>query len=249
MEFNKNDIAVIILSCDKFKVTWKPCIDHFFNVWPACPFPVYLLNNFIESDDKRVINLLVGDDITWSETLKKALLKIPQNRVFFIFDDSFIAKIDLNRVMLVFKTAIDNDLTSVALKRNPFGRGVKYNDYIYRLNSNTKYRNSLFLNLIKKKCLFELLKPDENAWEFEKKGNNRSKKFDFYSVYEPNLTIYHHGIVKGKWLPSTLNYLIKKGYLLEDNTFSSYSSLQVFAMNLYSLLFFSINKVLHQIKN
>ena len=48
------DIAIVILSCDKFKVTWKPCIDHFFNAWPDCPHPVFLLNNFISSEDERV---------------------------------------------------------------------------------------------------------------------------------------------------------------------------------------------------
>ena len=85
-----SNIAIVILSCDKFKITWKPCIDHLVNAWPNCPYPIYLLNNFIPSNDDRVIDLLVGDDLNWSDSLIKGLLKIEEKRVFFIYDDSFI---------------------------------------------------------------------------------------------------------------------------------------------------------------
>ena len=37
-------------------------------------------------------------------------------------------------------------------------------------------------NIIKKSLLLTLLKSGENAWQFEKDGNIRSKGFDFYSV-------------------------------------------------------------------
>ena len=169
------DIAIVILSCDKFKVTWKPCIDHFFNAWPDCPHPVFLLNNFISSEDERVKDLMVGEDINWSDTLKKGLLKINNKRTFFIFDDTFISKLNLEDVKLIFKIAIENDLQSVALRKKQFDRGKRFNDKIYKLSPNTKYRNSLFLNLIKKDLLLSLLKSGENAWQFEKDGNRRNK--------------------------------------------------------------------------
>ena len=125
------DIAIVILSCDKFKVTWRPCIDHFFNAWPDCPYPVYLLNNFIPSEDERVKDLMVGEDLNWSDTLKKGLLKINNKRTFFIFDDSFISKFNIEEVKLIFKIAIENDLQSVALRKKRFDRGKRFNDKLY----------------------------------------------------------------------------------------------------------------------
>ena len=243
------DIAIVILSCDKFKVTWKPCFDHLFNAWPECTYPVYLLNNFTPSKDERVIDLLVGEDLNWSDSLKKGLLKIDQDRVFFIFDDSFLTKIDLKEINIIFKTAIENDLKSVALRKNPFGKGLKYNDRLYKIKPNAKYRNSLFLNLFKKEVLLGLLKDGENAWEFEKEGNKRSENIDFYSVYSTKLASYHHGIVKGKWLPKTKNHLLKKGYLLEGNNFKSFNNWEVLFMNFHAFLFFSLNKLFHFIKS
>ena len=239
------DIAIVILSCDKFKVTWRPCIDHFFNAWPDCPHPVYLLNNFISSEDERVKDLMVGEDINWSDTLKKGLLKINNKRIFFIFDDTFISKLKLKDVKLIFKIAIDNDLQSVALRKKQFDRGKRFNNKLYKLSSNTKYRNSLFLNLIKKDLLLSLLKSGENAWQFEKDGNKRSKNFDFYSVYESKLITYHHGIIKGKWMPETYFYLKNKGYSLNANTFKNHSKFRVFSIKTYTMIFYAVQKFLH----
>ena len=239
------DIAIVILSCDKFKVTWRPCIDHFFNAWPDCPHPVYLLNNFIPSEDERVKDLMVGEDLNWSDTLKKGLLKINNKRTFFIFDDSFISKFNLEEVKLIFKIAIENDLQSVALRKKRFDRGKRFNDKLYKLNSNTKYRNSLFLNLIKKDLLLSLLKSGENAWQFEKDGNRRNKNFDFYSVYDSKLITYYHGIIKGKWMPETYFYLKNKGYSLKENTFENHSQFRVFSIKLYTIIFYTVQKFLH----
>ena len=242
------DIAIVILSCDKFKVTWEPCFNHLFDAWPDCPYPVYLLNSFIPSKDERVIDLLVGEDLNWSNTLKKGLLKIKQKRVFFVFDDSFLTKIDLEEVKIIFKTAIENDLESVTLLKNPFGKGVKYNNRLYKIKPTAKYRNSLFLNLFKKEVLLELLKNGEDAWAFEKDGNERSKNINFYSVYSTKLASYHHGIIKGKWLPKTYSYLKNNGYLLNGNPFENHSKFKMFTMKIYTIIFYTVHKFTHLFK-
>lgn len=243
-----DDIAIVILSCDKFKVTWKPCIEHFFNAWPDCPYSVYLLNNFISCRDQRVKDLLIGEDLNWSDTLKEGLLKIKQKRIFFIYDDSFIIKFNIEDIKLIFRIAIENDLDSVALRRKEFDRGKPFKEKLYKLNPLTKYRNSLFLNLIKKNLLLNLLKSGENAWQFEKEGNIRNKNFDFYSVYATKLITYHHGIIKGKWLPQTYTYLKNKGYSLDGNTFDNYSKIQVLNIKIYTAIFNVMQKFIHLFK-
>ena len=242
------DIAIVILSCDKFKVTWDPCFNHLFNSWPDCPYPIYLLNNFISSEDERVKDLLVGEDLNWSDTLKKGLLKIKEKRVFFIFDDSFITRFNLEEVKLIFKITIENDLDSVALRKRVFDSGKRFNEKIYKINPTAKYRNSLFLNLIKKDLLLSLLKSGENAWQFEKDGNKRNKSFDFYSVYNSKLVAYEHGIVKGKWLPKTYNYLKNNGYSLNGNPFENHSKFKMFTMKIYTIIFYTVHKFTHLFK-
>ena len=245
---HNDDIAIVILSCDKFKVTWEPCFNHLFNAWPDCPYPVYLLNSFIPSNDERVIDLLVGEDLNWSDTLKKGLFKIKEKRIFFIFDDSFITRFNLEEVKLIFKISIENDLDSVALRKRVFDSGKRFNEKIYKINPTAKYRNSLFLNLIKKDLLLSLLKSGENAWQFEKDGNKRNKSFDFYSVYHSKLVAYEHGIVKGKWLPKTYSYLKNNGYSLNGNPFENHSKFKMFTMKIYTIIFYTVHKFTHLFK-
>lgn len=243
-----SEIAFVILSCDKFKITWKPCIDHLVNAWPSCPYPIYLLNNFIPSDDARVIDLLVGEDLNWSDSLKNGLLKLQEKRVFFIYDDCFITYINILDVQKIFKIAIKNNLESVTLRKNPFDKGNYFNDQLGLLSNKTKYRNALFLNLFDKEVLLSILKSGENAWQFEKDGNERSTNINFYSVNKTNLVNYHHGIVKGKWLPKTKKHLIKKGYNFDGDLMESHSYLKAIGMDFYAIIFFSLNKLLHYYK-
>tara|TARA_B110000003_G_scaffold129903_1_gene131919 strand:- start:10968 stop:11708 length:741 start_codon:yes stop_codon:yes gene_type:complete len=243
-----NDISFVILSFDKFKATWKPSIDHFFNAWPDCPYTVYLLNNFIPSEDERVIDLLVGEDENWSDTLKKGLLKIDSKRIFFLYDDVFITNIDVQEVESIFKIAIENDFDSVALRRRKFDSGKRFNKKLYKINATAKYRNSLYQNLIKKDVLLSLLKSGENTWQFEKDANIRSKNLDFYSVYETNLITEHHGIIKGKWMPEVYKYLRNEGYSLDDDIFEHHSKFRVLTMATYTLIFYAFHKFTHLFK-
>ena len=245
---NTNDISFLILSCDKFEVTWKACIDHFYKAWPDCPYPVYLLNNFISTKDERVKDLLVGEDLNWSDTLKKGLLKIESKKIFFLYDDAFITHIDTKEVESVFKIAFENDFDSLALRKRVFDKGQRFNEKIYKINPTAKYRNSLYLNLIKKDLILSLLKSGENTWQFEKNGNIRNKNYDFYSVYKSNLITEHHGIVKGKWMPEVYKYLKKEDYLLNEDTFKQHSKLRVLMMQIYTLIFYTVHKFTHFFK-
>lgn len=243
-----SEIAFVILSCDKFKITWKPCVDHLFKSWPNCPYPVYLLNNFIPSNDERIIDLNIGKDYSWSDSLIKGLEKLEEERVFFIYDDTFITYFNSAEIVDLFSTVIKHNLDSVTLRKNPFGNGNKYSKKLYKISPKTIYRNALFLNLMRKDILLSLLKSGENAWQFEKVGNIRSINLNFYSVYKTDLVKYYHGILKGKWLPGTKKYLIGIGYALNDENFGVHSNLRIIGLNFYRLIFLASNKIIHLVK-
>lgn len=241
------DLAVVILSCDRFSETWEPCIDHFFRAWPSCPFRVYLLNNVVPSLDNRVNDLLVGIDKGWSDSLLKGLAKLKEKRVLFIYDDSFIMNFNLPRLIEVVDLAKRENLDSVALRKRSFDSGKPFNKIIYKIDPKAKYRNSLFMNLIKKEVLVNLLVRSESAWQFEKEGNKRNAGYDFYSVYEKGLVSYKHGIIKGKWLPDTYSYLQELGYL-SNSTLGTHKKLRVYLMKIYSYVFTFAHNILNNFR-
>jgi hypothetical protein len=214
VSLNSKEIAVVVLSFDGFQELWKPFFDYFFSAWDNCPYNIYLLNNFEKHDDDRIINLLVGRDISWSDSLKKGLDKITEKRVFFLYDDAFIYRLDKNEIETCFETAITNNLISFMMRPSLFINQFR-NKQIQLIPDKALYRNALFCNLIERRHLMNILQASESAWEFELKGNKRSMGFDYYST-KRKLIHYHHGIVKGKWFHTIHKKLIKQGYNFQE---------------------------------
>lgn len=211
---NSNEIAIVVLSFDGFHELWKPFFDYFFSSWEDCPYNIYLLNNFQQYDDERITNLLVGKDISWSDSLKKGLEKLTEKRVFFLYDDAFIYKIDEKAITDCFQTAIVNDYISLMLRPSLFVSQFNSNK-IQLIPKKALYRNALFCNLIVRDHLINMLNEAESAWDFELTGNKRSEHYDYYSVKRKHLH-YHHGIVKGKWFHSIYKKLHDQGYVFRQ---------------------------------
>lgn len=224
---NSNEIAIVVLSFDGFHELWKPFFDYFFQTWNDCPYKIYLLNNFQKYDDERITNLLVGEDVSWSDSLKKGLQKISEKRVFFLFDDAFIYQIDENAITQCFQTAIAKNYTSVMLRPSLFINQFSRKK-IQLIPDNALYRNALFCNLILRDHLFNMLNEAESAWDFELNGNKRSLEFDYYST-KRTLIQCHHGIVKGKWFHAIYKKLTNQGYkfLILNKHLTAYESIKL----------------------
>ena len=223
----KNEIAIVVLSFDGFKELWQPFFDFFFKSWPDCPYNIYLLNNYIKFNDKRVNNLLVNEDISWGNSLSKGLEKISEKRVFFLYDDCFIYKINKEKLKNFFQNSIDNNIISLQIRPSYFISKFGNNEPTL-IPKKALYRNALFCNLIMREHLLLLIKTTDSAWDFELKGNIRSHDYDYFSIRRPCID-YHHGIVKGKWFLSVYKKLISMGYKFEklDTVMSNFDTIKL----------------------
>jgi hypothetical protein len=226
---NNENIAIVVLSYDGFNELWPPFFDYFFKSWPDCTFPIFLLNNHCEFKDSRVSNLLVGDDKSWSDSLIKGLNKIDTEYILFFYDDTFLTKIHFERL----KTSLDflkkGNLKSLTLRPSYFISNSANIFSIKIIPQNALYRNALFANVMNRKFLLSMLNNGETAWDFEIKGNIRSRNDLYYSVNKP-IFEYKHGIIKGNWIYDTFNELQSKGYIFKtlnrkQNSFSYYKSI------------------------
>lgn len=212
---NNKNIAIVVLSHDGFKELWSPFFDYFFKSWPDCTFPIFLLNNHCEFKDSRVSNLLVGDDKSWSESLIKGLNKIDKEYIMFFYDDTFLTKIDFERLQTSLAFLKKDNVKSLTLRPSYFIPNSVNMFSIKLIPQNALYRNALFANVMNRKFLLNILKNGETAWDFEIKGNIRSCNELYYSVNKP-IFEYRHGIIKGKWIYDTYNELQSKGYIFHN---------------------------------
>lgn len=192
-------VAVLVVSCDKYSDLWEPFFSLFRRFWPDCPFGVYLLSNMVSMNTPNVKSLLIGDDVSWSDNLRNAVVRLTEEYVLLFIDDLFLYDfIDTDKILGVIGSAIDNDANYIRLNAFP-GPDKKFNEKIGIISKGTIYRSSVVSVVWKKSVLLDLLKPGENAWDFEILGSVRSDIYDnFYSSYK-NLMPVTNTVIKGKW--------------------------------------------------
>jgi hypothetical protein len=204
-------LAILVPSCDRYSDLWNPFLTLFWKFWPDCPLPVYLLSNFASVADDRVRTLPVGEDVSWSDNLAKALDRLNYEYILLFLDDLFLTShVDTKTVLGILDWAVQSKVNY--LRFNPSPKADRYhNDITGVVSPGTVYRTATVMSVWRKDVLLSLLRPGENAWDFEIKGSIRSDEFDgFFSTWEKHFPVIN-GVIKGKWLPSAARTLEKLG--------------------------------------
>lgn len=191
--------AVLVVSCDKYADLWPPFFKLFKRFWPDCEYKTYLLSNRERFNDPSVTTLAVGDDISWSDNLIKALKQMPEAYVLLFLDDLLLYDfVKAAKVTDIFKWMAAKDANYIRL--NPTQKPDKpHNELIGLVSRGAIYRTSTVLSVWKKSTLLGLLKSGESAWDFEIYGTVRSDSYDgFYSTWGNCFPVIN-GVIKAKW--------------------------------------------------
>jgi len=209
-------IGVIIISCDKFKDTWSVVSESFDRHFPYSLFNVYLLSNHLEFKHNLINNIRVGDDLSWSENLKKALKTIPESHVLLWLDDVFLSDtINQNQIFKIFSFMEKWDPNYLRLSTSLSPSYWLDSDFGVIKSNALYYRSSIFASIWKKNVLIDLLVDGESAWDFEIFGSDRTKTYEgFYSI-KHDIFNYIHGIEKGFWIREAAVKLKELGYKLD----------------------------------
>lgn len=194
-----DDIAVLVVSCDKYSDLWPSFFTLFRRFWPDCPFKVYLLTNNGDFVFPGVSIIKVGNDISWSDNIKAGIRQLREKYVLMFLDDFFILKsVNTNAIRLICNEFVR--IEGSYLRLNPTVKAdMKYNQYFGIVSKGTIYRTSTILSLWNKDSLYDLLRSGESAWDFEISGSVRSDAYSgFYATLEDCFSVIN-GVIKGKW--------------------------------------------------
>jgi len=211
MEDLSNEVAVLVVSCDKYSDLWEPFFTLFSMYWKPCPFKLYLLSNREKWEKWNVTNLLVGEDVSWSDSLKSGLEMLSEPYVLMTLDDLFLCNFVPNdNVIKITNWALLNNVNHIRM--NPYPKADKpFNNLVGLVSKNTRYRTSTVFTLWKRKILEKLLLEGESPWDFEIIGSERSNNYDgFYAAWDIHFP-YLNGIIKAKWNRSAASFIKSKG--------------------------------------
>jgi hypothetical protein len=105
------------------------------------------------------------------------------------------------------------------------------------------YRATATAALWKIDILAVILRKNETAWDFEKKGSVRSDRYDgFYSV-EDDCFSFFHGVIKGQWTIEAVKEFDRIGLSIDLTSRSIFSSKTV----LFRFFYVNVRKILIKI--
>lgn len=193
---HSQDLAVLVISCDKFSSWWDLFFNRMKKFWPDCSFNAYLLTNKKPYERKDVTTISVGEDRDWSSNLLVALESIEEEYLLLMLEDSpFDYKVDNYAFLSLIEQAKGQRFNYLNLKASP--RPVDIKEGLGKYPAGMMYRTALIPCVWKKSVLKELLVPGESAWQFEIRGSSRSNRFDaFFATSKPVFQLLHC-VIKG----------------------------------------------------
>ena len=200
------DIDIAVISCDNYSDVWPLFFDNLFKNWEDCPLDIHLISNKKTYNHKKIININVGEDVSWSNNLIKGLESLKKDYVMLFVDDLIINKI----ISVNYFNKISNWVNSNKpnyLRLHISFKPNYYDDFIGILPKKSPYKASLMPSIWNKNFLKKILKSRESAWDFEIKGSKRAFNYNgFFSLYD-NFIHYNNSIIKGKWQRSMVKKL------------------------------------------
>ena len=212
------NVALIVVTCDKYSDLWYPHCELLSKFWPDCPFRRFIITNEKLFNHPFVETLPIGPDRSWSDSLRQAVLSVPQKYVLLLQEDFLIEQV-VNSDLLVETLQRWSQAGGkyLRLATSPRPKGVKKHRLggnIVEIPPESPYRISNQASIWEKGLLLELLVPGESPWQMETAGSVRSvdKGRVFFNV-EKSLLCYHpHGaLVKGKWRRSAARKCRQQG--------------------------------------
>ena len=200
--------------------------------------------------------------ITWSECLKRALQSIDENIVLYMQEDYFIKNFvkihEINNLLELMIMNKEIDCVHLTDKGGHLGLPSSYHNNLSILASPQRYFTNCQAALWKKSTFLSLLRPYENAWQFEEFGSKRAEKLNplflgvsrewvAYGQFEIIPYIWT-GIIKDRWFEPVIELFDKHEIVVDFSKRGFYKdppkrrSLQTkikYRLNRFKVLFYN----------
>lgn len=219
-----NRLSIVVVSYDGYSDLWNDFFKLKKQNWPDCPFNTYLVNNCKSFNDKGVKVINCGKNAQWSDRARYALEKIDTPYVCMMVEDFFISgRIDNAEVQNALDIIERNKLRFYKIQTMSKIATPQYESisFLHTIPSNLKYGISLTTAIWERRYLLDLIgKKSYNPWRFEiarvEEAIHSPIPAQCLGVFDER-DIFHicHMVVQGKFIPSALKEMERKGYMVD----------------------------------
>ena len=214
----RNNIPLIVSSCDKCSDLWQPFFYLVKKNWPDFNRKVYLCTDtksFACEGFDIVCPLRMPSGSTWSENLMSLLKGMDEEYVLLMLED-FWLKAEVDVIQLhQSEEILKNDPTvgfiCLVHQLDPSPDNPTSENYsnLIEYGRHTPYRVTTQAGLWRRDYLLSLLRKHESAWWFEMFGSKRSRRSDYHSfVVRKSVFSYDDGgvLFRGCYVEEYIKY-------------------------------------------
>ena len=228
MSTSSPELAIYVSSYDGCKDVWDTFFSIFHTYWPDCCYNVYLINNEAEYCREGVKVIHTGEEINWFSRTIQSLSALHEDYVVFLLEDYFLSKRVSNDEMASIVSMMDRDGIFFFRLSLPGTQSLSQSGcQSKQVELGSNYAISLQPAIWNRKALLRYLLQIDGAspWDFEYYFNSHkhelpsddSGKYVKGVLYDSrDLLGYKNGILRGRWIPSTLSYFKKHGIEIEQ---------------------------------
>ncbi len=175
------DLAIVIVSCDRYSYIWKPWYYYFKKNF-GFDYPVYMINETKRANLDSVIEIASKrtDVEQWVVNLKQGIAKIPEEYLFIMMDDFLILKDISDTFDRLYNVFLEIDAlrimqTEASVIKVVNSRYSVDGKPVLRLTQDSDYQISFSPNFWKREFLADCLQTEGNPWHSEMTGSERIK--------------------------------------------------------------------------
>lgn len=218
-------LAIVGIFYDGYKDLWYDFLNLFYRFWPNCPFQLFIVGQEVKIPEFDGVTFLsAGKDAEFSQKVRKALSEIDADYYLLLLEDFFFSKVlPENCLDNLLDYIYEMDIDYCALPLNEFKKSATFNGKtidkdlcLKMIPGRANYTLSCQPSIWKKSFLKKAISSGNyNAWVFEgiySMAEEAHKKcFLEKCICQPNNILHlKHGIVQGRFLPSTYRFFTKK---------------------------------------
>lgn len=222
----KDKLAVFIVSFDGYSDVWPAFFSIFDKYWSECPFKIYFVTNFKTYNYKNVINICVGEEISWFDRVRTAINQVEEEYILFMLEDYFIGqKVENTDLYEIIDYIEQKKLKYYRLIDNPYceRKFDTERPYISAIPTDNVYNINLQLSIWKKTFFIDSLNKINGItpWDFEIlfKKNMSGDALEYANCCVDKRDIFNikNGVIQGKWVPDTIKYFDKQGIYIDTS--------------------------------
>ena len=236
-------MTLLIISCDNHKDVVEQYMHYLRINWPDCAFSVVVATEDCDISDSDSTIIKCGKGVLWTKEVLIALNHIDTKYVLMTVDDFYISRKINSEIIFDALSFMENN--KIKYYRIPRAdRSIKKKDlypgqtYVSKVRKNVPYSVSIGSAIWEKEELISILGDGtQSAWQIEDHFtkiaiDSGPGYYDGYASDARSFMQCAHMVTNGKWIPSGLRLMKKRGYIVDLGKRPILSKREVFSMNI-----------------